>query len=153
MYVKIVDNAVSVWPYSIGKLKADNPSVSFPKIITDELLASYGVYEVSNDDPPDHNERTQKVQLNSQPSGSGSSWSVGWTVVDKTSAEIAEYDTNITKANRDIRDGKLQAVDWWASSDLTMTAEQTAYRQALRDITSHENWPHLEEADWPVKPS
>jgi len=34
-----------------------------------------------------------------------------------------------------------------------MTAEQTAYRQALRDITSHANWPHLEDADWPTKPS
>jgi hypothetical protein len=39
-----------------------------------------------------------------------------------------------------------------ASSDLTMTAEQTAYRQALRDITSHANWPYLDEADWPTKP-
>jgi len=33
-----------------------------------------------------------------------------------------------------------------------MTAEQTAYRQALRDITTHANWPDLGEADWPTKP-
>jgi len=26
------------------------------------------------------------------------------------------------------------------------------YRQALRDITTHPNWPNLEESDWPVKP-
>lgn len=27
-----------------------------------------------------------------------------------------------------------------------------AYRQALRDITSHVNFPFLNEEDWPVKP-
>jgi hypothetical protein len=26
------------------------------------------------------------------------------------------------------------------------------YRQALRDITGHVNFPYLTEADWPVKP-
>ena len=33
------------------------------------------------------------------------------------------------------RDRLIAETDWWASSDLTMTTEQTAYRQALRDIT------------------
>ena len=37
-------------------------------------------------------------------------------------------------------------------SDRTMTSAQTTYRQALRDITTHSNWPHLEEDDWPTKP-
>jgi hypothetical protein len=58
----------------------------------------------------------------------------------------------MAEVNRSARDEKLAETDWWASSDLTMTAEQTAYRQALRDITSHANWPNLEEADWPTKP-
>ena len=26
------------------------------------------------------------------------------------------------------------------------------YRQALRDITGHDNWPNLSDSDWPVKP-
>jgi len=33
-----------------------------------------------------------------------------------------------------------------------MSAEMTTYRQALRDITTHSNWPNLEEGDWPTKP-
>jgi len=28
----------------------------------------------------------------------------------------------------------------------------TTYRQALRDLPTHENWPNLEDADWPTKP-
>jgi len=44
----------------------------------------------------------------------------------------------------------LAETDWWASSDLTMTAEQTAYRQALRDIT--DTYTSLEDVVWPTKP-
>lgn len=48
------------------------------------------------------------------------------------------------------RDRKIAETDWWASSDLTMTPEQTAYRQALRDITL--TFTSLEDVVWPVKP-
>ena len=34
------------------------------------------------------------------------------------------------------RDVRIAKTDWWASSDRTMTPEQIAYRQALRDITN-----------------
>ena len=50
------------------------------------------------------------------------------------------------------RDRLLLATDWWAGSDHTMTAAQTTYRQALRDITDHANWPNLSDSDWPTKP-
>ena len=58
----------------------------------------------------------------------------------------------VTADNRSKRDALIAATDWWASSDLTMTDGQTAYRQALRDITAHEDWPELADADWPVSP-
>ena len=48
------------------------------------------------------------------------------------------------------RDRLIAATDWWASSDLTMSAEQTAYRQALRDITATYN--SLDTVVWPTKP-
>ena len=53
---------------------------------------------------------------------------------------------------RNVRDGLLQKTDWCGLSDHTMTDEQTAYRQALRDITTHTNWPDLADSDWPTKP-
>lgn len=34
----------------------------------------------------------------------------------------------------------------------TLTEWQT-YRQQLRDIPTHSNWPYLEPEDWPTKPS
>ena len=48
------------------------------------------------------------------------------------------------------RDRLIAETDWWASADLTMTPEQIAYRQALRDIT--ETYSSLEDVVWPVKP-
>ena len=31
--------------------------------------------------------------------------------------------------------------------------EWQTYRQALRDLPAHKNWPNLEETDWPTRPS
>jgi len=57
---------------------------------------------------------------------------------------------NLENAGRFIRDNLLEETDVWALSDRTMTAEQTAYRQALRDITGQAGFP--EDITWPTKP-
>ena len=71
-----------------------------------------------------------------------------WDAINtkKTELEGAEP----LKLLREERDAKLAETDWWASSDLTMTAEQTAYRQALRDIT--DTYSSLDDVVWPTKP-
>ncbi len=51
---------------------------------------------------------------------------------------------------RSQRDYLIAETDVWALSDRTMTAEQTAYRQALRDITSQAGFPT--DITWPTKP-
>mgnify|MGYP003150262550 CR=1 FL=1 len=61
------------------------------------------------------------------------------------------------KKLREQRNGRLLETDWWASSELTMTADQTAYRKALRDLPSTAS-PELDEdgeltgVTWPEKP-
>ena len=58
---------------------------------------------------------------------------------------------------RSQRNALLAETDWWASSDLTMTADQTAYRKALRDLPGTAT-PELDSkknligVDWPTKP-
>lgn len=51
---------------------------------------------------------------------------------------------------RNKRNRLLAETDWWASADLTMTPEQIAYRQALRDITN--TYSSLDDVVWPTKP-
>lgn len=56
------------------------------------------------------------------------------------------------QAIRNQRDKMIADTDWMALSDNTLTAEWATYRQALRDITIHANFPHLTDADWPAQP-
>ena len=51
---------------------------------------------------------------------------------------------------RQERDILIAETDVWALSDRTMTDAQTAYRQALRDITGQDGFP--EDITWPTKP-
>ena len=52
------------------------------------------------------------------------------------------------------RNNKLFASDWTQMPDITLTNkdEWLTYRQALRDLPTHSNWPNLEDSDWPTKP-
>ena len=155
-YVKITNGNVDTYPYSVGKLRRDNPNTSFPKQIPSEMLESYGVYTVVYTDMPSIDDRTQKIAQEATPSLVAGAWTVGWTTSSKTTEEIQAWDDSVASSNRAKRDGLLAETDW-----LTMRSSDTAtpvpsawhtYRQALRDITSHANWPNLEEADWPTKP-
>jgi len=74
------------------------------------------------------------------------------TKAEQEAAYQATLDAATAERNRATRDAKLAETDFYALSDVTMSTEMTTYRQALRDITSHANWPNLEEADWPTKP-
>jgi hypothetical protein len=77
------------------------------------------------------------------------------TTVGMSESEIENL-TNLSELEikleriRFLRDEKLAETDWWASSDLTMTSEQTAYRKALRDIT--EGVTIDTDIVWPTKP-
>lgn len=77
-----------------------------------------------------------------------SDFGTDWATVAAKRDELAAAEP--MKALRAERDRLIAATDWWASSDLTMTAEQTAYRQALRDIT--ESATSLDDVVWPTKP-
>ena len=81
-------------------------------------------------------------------SANSADWGVTWAEVSAKQAELTAAEP--MKALREERDRLIAQTDWWASSDLTMTAEQTAYRQALRDIT--DSATSLDDVTWPTKP-
>ena len=77
-----------------------------------------------------------------------SDWGTDWATVNAKAAELKAAEP--MKLLREERDRLITATDWWASSDLTMSAERTAYRQALRDITNSAT--SLDDVTWPTKP-
>jgi len=152
MYAKVTNGTVDQFPYTIGQLRRDNPNTSFPKSIPESTMNEWGVVSVSALDVPDFDPRTHLVEQDSTPVLSDGVWSIGWSVVAKSAEEVAKYDSNQELLIRNDRDAKLKETDFYALSDVTLTDEMAAYRQALRDITSHANFPYLSEEDWPVKP-
>jgi hypothetical protein len=77
-----------------------------------------------------------------------SDWGTTWSAVKAKADELKAAEP--LKLLRAERDRLIAATDWWASSDLTMSDERTAYRQALRDIT--DTYQSLDTVVWPVKP-
>ncbi len=62
----------------------------------------------------------------------------------------------LIEAHRQRRNKLLADTDWTQMPDSPLSDEEkplwAKHRAALRDISSHANWPHLDEADWPTKP-
>lgn len=73
---------------------------------------------------------------------------ITWGTVKTKLIELNELEP--MKLLREERNRRIAETDWWASSDLTMSAERTAYRQDLRDIT--ETFSSLDDVVWPDKP-
>jgi len=147
MYVKTENGNVITYPYRPAMLVAENPNVSFPAEMSDELLAEFGVYPVIPSEKPV--ESVRKTISETNPVNTAEGWVQAWSTED-IPFEIKASET------RQIRDQKLKATDWTVLQDSPFTDAQTAdwviYRQALRDITDHANFPYLEDADWPVSP-
>lgn len=68
----------------------------------------------------------------------------------------------LAEHNRKKRNDLLSETDWVATKAIDQSAQDglsvqipvvwLEYRQNLRDITTHVNWPNLTNEDWPTKP-
>ena len=86
---------------------------------------------------------------------------IQWIVSPKTIPTEAEVNTELIRLKaafplqelREKRNVLLASSDWWASSDLVMSDERKAYRQALRDITAGlDTVDKVNAVTWPTKP-
>jgi|TARA_B110000259_G_scaffold138078_1_gene155456 hypothetical protein len=74
------------------------------------------------------------------------------TKAEHEAAYQASLDADVAERNRTKRDTLLAETDWTGMSDVTMASAMATYRQALRDITAHADFPNLDDNDWPTKP-
>lgn len=79
------------------------------------------------------------------------------TKAEQEAAYQAGLDAAAAKSVRNRRDNLLAKSDWLVvfhtEKGTSIPLEWTTYRQALRDITAHANFPYLAEDDWPVEPA
>ena len=78
-----------------------------------------------------------------------------WTLISELPTQ-EDQDALVAASKRATRNQLLSDSDWTQMADSALTDEAkalwVAYRTALRDLTAHENWPNLEDADWPTVP-
>lgn len=60
MYIRVTNGQPET--YSIGQLRRDNPQTSFPKHLSDELLASYDVFPVNELPRPNYEPLTHYLK-------------------------------------------------------------------------------------------
>ena len=149
-----------------GQLRKENPNMSMPRVWNDNVHDALNVDPVlATPKPTSGIGAYQTVIRNGVVQDANNNWVQAWQIVDmfsddtelgtKAEQEAAyqtKLDNDAAERNREKRDSLIAETDWHALSDVTMSAEMTTYRQALRDITTHANWPHLNDDDWPTKP-
>lgn len=150
-----------------GEVRRMHSNTSLPRVWDANVCSALGIDPVLAAPKPEVTGYTQAIRNGATQDANGN-WIQAWSVVDMfadtteggvttTKAEHeaayqADLDAKAAESVRTQRDAKLAKTDWTALTDVTMAAEMTTYRQALRDITAHANFPNLEDSDWPVAP-
>jgi len=155
---------------TISQFKASYPNTSFPKVITVDILDSYGYDPVLNGAPATVtapygvSTRDGVEQIDGQwftrfvagPVFADTTDEEGnvTSAADNEAAYRARIDAEKAEGVRTTRNKKLADTDWTQLAD--SSADATAwgtYRKALRDLpaSSGDDWPH--NVTWPTEPS
>jgi len=152
---------------SQGQVRAQHPNTSLPRVWTADTLTFLNVDPVFASPAATTSQYQRSVRDGVKQDAKGN-WVekyvardmfVDTTVDGKTTTKAqheaayqAGLDAALATTERAKRDALLASTDYLALSDTTLSADMTTYRQALRDITAHSNWPNLANSDWPTKP-
>lgn len=151
-----------------GEWRQANKHMSLPRVWTADTLTDLELTAILAAPKPSCTDLQNVVSDGVTTDAKGNTIEA-WSVVDKfadttdadgvvtTKAEhetahtarlVADKETSI----RNDRDRRIALTDWTGMSDVTMAADMATYRQALRDITAHADFPDLGTEDWPTAP-
>jgi hypothetical protein len=161
MLVKLNDGVPSEWPVTAARLRYENPKISFPASLEGIDLSEYGFAPFQYADPTVYNSKYETLEEVVPRLVDGvyvQTWSISdiYTSEERQALdaeEAAQLPRLRAEEHRGTRLELLILSDWTQIADATVNkVEWATYRQALRDITTHSNWPDLTEADWPTAP-
>lgn len=147
MYLRIINGIIS-YPYSLQKLREDNPHTSFPSEMTESIMNEWNIHEVRQTPKP--NDYTKNISEENPILVEGVYYQ-NWV---QTNASQSEIDLRISDKWDDVREQRnilLQECDWTQLADIPQETKElwSVYRQQLRDITTQSNPFSI---TWPVKP-
>ena len=125
MYIKINDGEIVKYPYDLGRLRGDNPNVSFPRTIPDDVLAEYGIHKVAPTDQPKFTLTQDPVEQ--MPQRINGVWTQVWAMMDVSAEEAARRQQKA----EDAAQAAAVKVDTFVRNFIAMSPEQvTAYISA-----------------------
>jgi hypothetical protein len=89
VYVLAVEGQVVKYPYTLTDLRRDNPTVSFPADLSDDLAKEFNVFAVNEKPQPTYDPDTETLHW-SDPTFTDNVWHQTWEVKPLSSAEIAQ---------------------------------------------------------------
>lgn len=149
-----------------GEVRRMHSNTSLPRVWDANVCTALGIDPVLAAPKPEVTGYTQAIRNGATQDANGN-WVQAWSVVDMfqdttedgvttTKAEHeaayqADLDAKAATSVRTTRDAKLSESDWMviksAETGIALATEWAAYRQALRDITAQEGFPH--NVIWP----
>lgn len=155
MYVKVSNNSVVKYPYTLREMREENTNVCFPDLIPDEDLALFGVYRVDVNTIPTYDNVNQRVEWPTIPSLVDGKWVLVGQVIDKTQEQLDSDTLSQAKLIRNERRELLKDSDWTQMSDSPLSSPEkvvwATYRQELRDVSDQSGFPW--DVVWPVAPT
>jgi|GEM_PF-1150471 len=150
VYLRVTPDCV-FYPYTLADLRRDHPTISFPRILSLEDLATFGIYAVTPVDPP-HASMAQGV-IELTPVKIGGGWYQSWETYEVSPEEIAARHTSAMTALRAERDARLAACDWTQGRDIPAEIAHAwaAYRMLLRGLPDSVDAPF--SVLWPDAPA
>lgn len=152
-YLLATGSTVIEFPYSMEKLRSDNPRTSFPFVMSDLELREWGVHLVTEAPAPAFNEATEQLE-HKDPELVDGSWVVGWNIA--LASENVQAVRSVEKlqwAERSIQNA-LKNTDYTQLLDYNGTAEVkeafTAWRQSIRALPLKDGYPW--NIEWPLPP-
>jgi hypothetical protein len=150
-----------------SQFRSEHPSTSFPKVLTVEILDSFG-YDPILEGPQAQTTPPYQISVRDGIVEVNGQWftkyvagplfqdytddeGVVHTAAEQWEAYCFQKDADQSKAVRDDRNKRLADCDWTQLADAPVDhTEWATYRQALRDVTAQEGFPW--EVEWPQQP-
>ena len=109
MYILAPNQTAETYPYSIGMLRRDNPSTSFPRNPPAALLAEWGVYLVQATEPPAHDPITESATEGTPELVEGQ-WRQTWVITEASAEEIEARQTAMVNMFRAAVQSHIDAI-------------------------------------------
>jgi hypothetical protein len=159
MYIK-VNGETTIFPYDIKNLKKENPNTVFPDKMNEDALNFFGVFTVRSTALPAYNKLFQRASKRAVWVEEREMPEVYYEELDETIPAYTDpahwelaWDINQleeSQAIRNLREARNKALndtDWVVikayETNSLVDPVLTQYRQDLRDITEHEDFPYV----------